>query len=149
MSLDVYLESDEPIAREGSGIFIREDGRMREVSREEWDERNPGHEPTIFESVTETNTVYSANITHNLSRMASAAGIYQHLWRPDEIGVGTAAQLVGPLREGLKRLRDDPLSFNSFNPENGWGSYEGLVNFVAGYLQACEDHPNARVRVWR
>ena len=26
--------------------------------------------------------LYSANITHNLTGMADAAGIYMHLWRP-------------------------------------------------------------------
>lgn len=149
MSLDVYLETDEPVRREGSGIFIREDGRMRKIPRWEWDEMCPGHEPTICEHVTEANEVYWANITHNLGRMASAAGIYAYLWRPDENGIDTAAQLIGPLTIGLEKLRDDPVSFSSFNPENGWGNYEGLVEFVAGYLSACENNPNARVRVSR
>lgn len=29
--------------------------------------------------------LFSANITHNLSRMAAAAGIYECLWRPEEM----------------------------------------------------------------
>jgi len=37
-------------------------------------------------------SVYDANITHNLGAMAEAAGIYKHLWRPEEIGI-TKAQL--------------------------------------------------------
>lgn len=32
--------------------------------------------------------VFWANITHNLGRMADEAGIYKHLWRPEEIGMG-------------------------------------------------------------
>lgn len=149
MSLDVYLVADVPVARESSGIFIRENGETREISREEWDERNPGHEPTIAPQIIDTREVYWANITHNLTTMADAAGIYKHLWRPDEIDVTHARQLVVPLRDGLKALTEDPERFKKLNPENGWGSYEGLVRFVTEYMSACADHPDARVRVSR
>jgi hypothetical protein len=42
---------------------------------------------------TQPTCVYDANITHNLGAMAKAAGIYMHLWRPDEIGIKTASEL--------------------------------------------------------
>lgn len=32
----------------GSGIFIRERGVTKEVSREEWDRRNPGRKPVVY-----------------------------------------------------------------------------------------------------
>jgi hypothetical protein len=149
MSLDVSLIVDAPVIREHSGIFIRENGSVREISRDDWDERNPGHEPTIADQMAETDQVYSGNITHNLNTMAEAAGIYKHLWRPDEIGIELASQLIEPLRAGLKSLRDYPETYKQFNPENGWGDYDGLVRFVAGYLAACEQHPDARVSVSR
>lgn len=149
MSLDVYLEVDEPIHRQSSGIFIRENGSMREISRAEWDERNPGHEPTTCERAPETCCVYEANITHNLGNMAGDAGIYGYLWRPEEVGIETAGQLVEPLRAGLARLRGDPVTFRQHNPSNGWGDYDGLVRFVSAYLAACEEYPNARVRASR
>lgn len=44
-----------------------------------------------YESVEQ---LYWANITHNLNSMAGAAGIYQHLWRPEEVGVTKARQLI-------------------------------------------------------
>lgn len=31
----------------GSGIFIRERGAIKEITREEWDRRNPGREPVV------------------------------------------------------------------------------------------------------
>ena len=31
--------------------------------------------------------VFSANITHNLGKMADEAGIYKALWRPDEVEI--------------------------------------------------------------
>lgn len=119
MSLDIYLEGPTR-ALSGSGIFIRENG-----------------------------PAYKANITHNLGKMADAAGIYEHLWRPDEIGVTHAEQLIHPLTVGLAKLRAEPDKFKALNPPNGWGDYDGLVGFVAGYLAACQAHPAATVRVWR
>jgi hypothetical protein len=93
--------------------------------------------------------VYWRNITHNLVPMADKAGIYQHLWRPDEIGVRKASQLIEPLRKGLALLQDEPERFKRLNPDNGWGSYEGLVQFVDDYLKACIANPDATVRACR
>jgi hypothetical protein len=147
MSLDVYLEyGSRPQA--GSGIFVRENGSVRETTAEEWDARFPGQEPFMVMRQGETSCVYSANITHNLNKMAMAADIYKHLWAPEEIGITVAAQLIAPLSEGLARLKADPKHFKKFNPSNKWGDYEGLVKFVENYLAACKEDPDATVRVW-
>lgn len=150
MSLDVYLSLPGAAnRREGTGIFIRENGATREITRTEWDERFPGREPVMAVDSEETDEVYSANITHNLGQMAHRAGLYAALWRPDENGTTKAGQLIAPLRAGLQQLRADPKLFQAFNPENGWGDYEGLVQFVERYLAACEQYPEADVRVSR
>lgn len=93
--------------------------------------------------------VYTRNITHNLNVMAEAAGIYKHLWRPEEIGVTKAGELIEPLTEGLARLLADPKKFKQLTPSNNWGSYEGLCNFVAEYIEACKDNPEAIVEACR
>ena len=149
MSLDVYLTTPKLVKRGSSGIFVRENGETKEISRAEWDDRNPGHEPCVVCSAEETYEVYSRNITHNLNDMAEDAGIYKHLWRPDEIDITKAAQLIKPLKEGLARLKAEPKRFKKFNPSNGWGDYDGLVDFVKDYLAACEANPEANVSVWR
>ena len=157
MSLSVYLEANEPVSKPvGSGIFIRWRGSTREVSREVWDELNPGQDPVIGlredeESGHESNRneIYHANITHNLGQMAKAAGIYHVLWRPEEIGITTAGQLIELLREGLTKLEADPEKYEKFNASNGWGLYENFVPFVRKYLEACEKYPEATVHVSR
>ena len=93
--------------------------------------------------------VYWRNITHNLNNMATGAGMYEALWRPEEINVTKAEQLVPLLEAGLETLRSDPERFKKFNPENGWGNYEGLVDFVESYLHACKENPDAEIRVCR
>lgn len=92
---------------------------------------------------------YWRNITHNLGAMAREAGIYQAVWRPEEVGVTRADQLIDPLRKGLATLKDNPDKFRAFNAENGWGDYDGLVEFVNEYLHACIDFPKTYVRVSR
>lgn len=148
MSLDVYLTSA-TATEGGSGIFIREDGQTREVTRAEWDERFPNGVPVIVKANEESNMVYRSNITHNLSSMAEAAGLYEALWRPEEVGITRADQLIRPLATGLNYLLSDPQRFKTYNPANGWGDYDGLVTFVREYLEACRQHPAATVSAYR
>lgn len=153
MSLDVYLDMPSDGAEtklpEGSGIFIRRDGSTVEISREEWDELYPDRDPCVVKPEARSRHVYSANITHNLNKMAGEAGIYEHLWRPDELGIKKAKELIEPLKTGLALLQSEPERFKAFNPSNGWGTYEGLCQFVADYLSACISCPEAEVSVWR
>lgn len=93
--------------------------------------------------------VFDANITHNLIAMAKEAGIYQACWRPEEIGITKAEQLIEPLRAGLERLRAEPDKFRALNPSNGWGDYDGFIGWVERYLAACIEFPDAAVDVSR
>ena len=100
-------------------------------------------------------SVYSNNITHNLGKMADAVSVgegrtlYQVLWRPDEHGYIYAREIVDMLYAGWKELSFNPDKYKKYNPENGWGTYEGLVNFVKKYHAACMDNPDAELRISR
>lgn len=151
MSLDVYLTVSEPVpVAASSGIFVRRNGQTVEISREEWDSLHPVLEPLIVApGEAETTIVFHANITHNLGMMASAAGIYQYLWRPEEIGITKARQLIEPLKKGLSILKREPDTFKKLNPENGWGTYDGFVPWIQRYIDACIEYPDAMVSVDR
>jgi hypothetical protein len=144
VSLDVYLEEPKPASpiREHATVLLA----LIDAGRH--DEQMDGLEQALRNYLAPAR-VYDANITHNLGEMAGAAGIYQHLWRPEEVGITTAAQLIEPLRAGLSVLESGPERFRQYNPSNGWGSYDGLVRFVREYLEACEENPEATVRAWR
>lgn len=146
MSLNVYLIIDKgPAGKERSGIFVRWNGQTVEITRAEWDEKFPGREPVTAKADHEDGEIYSANITHNLGKMASEAEIYYYLWRPDEIGIKYANELIEPLSGGLTLLKSDRNRFERLNPSNGWGDYDGLVRFVSNYLDACKEYPSAKV----
>lgn len=147
MSLDVWLTVKEPISKSGTGVFIREDGKQRELSSQEVAERFEGAEVAPQEY--ETNEVYEANITHNLGTMADKAGIYYALWRPDEKDWKYAKDIIKPLEKGLAKLKSKPEYFQQFNSENGWGMYEHFVPFVEEYLTACKEYPDAEIGISR
>ena len=94
---------------------------------------------------TERVEYFSANITHNLGRMAEEAGIYEACWHHDRIGAVKAADLIDLLSTGLAALVADPQRFTKLNPSNGWGDYDGLIRFVDRYLAACREYPHADI----
>ena len=121
-------------------------------------------------TLTEGNeTVYDANITHNLGTMADTAGIYEALWRPHRLKEGynipqndheaewkfeeenktTAKDIIPLLEKGLADLKARPEHFEKFNSPNGWGMYEHFVPFVERYLESCKEYPDAVIEVSR
>lgn len=92
---------------------------------------------------------FRANITHNLSPMAREAGIYKAVWRPEEIGIEYASQLISTLSAGISKMRANPSKFRALDSPNGWGLYDNFVPWLERYLQACMDHPNAKVETDR
>lgn len=161
MSLDVYLEM--PVVDEWTTDEAREiaqsvfDYEVRDLLVEI--RMQSRERPKVFKEAVlvkaraagligpRTDCVYEANITHNLGAMAAEAGIYECLWRPDEIDITHARDLITPLRRGVELMRADPPRFQKHNAPNGWGLYEHFVPFVEKYLAACEEYPDALVRV--
>lgn len=99
--------------------------------------------------IVDGDVVYSRNITHNLNKMAEAAGIYKHLWRPDEIGISKAKELIAPLLSGYSLLISEREKMEKFNSQNGWGMYEHFLPFVSAYIEACAMNPDADIEVSR
>ena len=107
--------------------------------------------------------LYTANITHNLGKMAEEADIYDVLWRPfrlhgltDKEDLETltqeivyAKELIPSLKLGLKDMKARPEHYKQFNSENGWGMYKHFVPFIEAYLDACLENPNSIVSVSR
>jgi hypothetical protein len=99
------------------------------------------------------------NITHNLTKMASKAGLYEPLWRPyrlfgvtdkDEYNCTILAEdLIEPIEVGYKRLISEPEYFKKFSSPNGWGIYEHFVPFVEKVLTCYKTYPKAEIEVWR
>jgi chromosome segregation ATPase len=85
----------------------------------------------------------SLNITHNLNKMAEAVGLYEVLWQPKEIGITTASQMIPILEKGIKELEANPEKYKTFNPPNGWGNCDNLLDFCRSVLHWCREYPDA------
>jgi hypothetical protein len=79
--------------------------------------------------------------------MAASVGIYSCLWRPGEIGIVKANQLIEPIMAGLVLLKSVPEKYMAFDDPSGWGTYEQFVAWLEEYLDACKNYPNATVSV--
>ena len=97
----------------------------------------------------EAMTVFDANITHNLGKMAEEAKIYGVLWRPEEHEITHAWQLIEPLRGAIKEMKDDPGRFKKYDADNGWGTYKDFLLWLEELLVACVEYPEAIVRTSR
>lgn len=78
------------------------------------------------------------NVTHNLVPMAQACGLYEPMWN----AYGPAVDLILPLTAGVVNLACNRARFERFNPENGWGDYDNLLQVATKWLQAVTDNQN-------
>ena len=98
--------------------------------------------------------VWEYNITHNLGKLASALGVYKVIWRPEETDgvIEKASDMIEPLEHAIEMLgdtTDDHRRFRKYEPDNGWGTIDGFLNFMKAYLAACQRYPNALIEVSR
>lgn len=92
-------------------------------------------------------TVWDRNITHNLNRLAKECGLYQMLWHPEEIAGLKCGDAIPALEAGLAKMKAmTPEECAPFLPSNGWGTREGLVEFVESFLAACREYPDGVLR---
>ena len=93
--------------------------------------------------------LHDSNITHNLNEMAIEAGIYEHLWRPEEIVAKYAGDIIADVEICLNLMKSDPERFKKFNSPNGWGLYKNFIPWIEEYLTACKENPKAIIEVSR
>ena len=109
--------------------------------------------------------VYSANITHNLGKMATEAGLYEALWRPYQLKEGydipeddynaeykfegdnpvKAYEIIEKIEKGLEDMKARPKHYEKFNSSNGWGMYHNFVPWIEKYLKALKEYPESFV----
>lgn len=108
------------------------------------------------------------SLTHNLTAMASHVSVgsikiyssatsyedkelslYDVLWRPEEHYLYYVEDLLPYYEKGLQELLNDPDKYEKYNPENGWGSYDNLVEQLTKLVYVCKINKNASVNADR
>jgi hypothetical protein len=57
------------------------------------------------------------------------------------------SEAARPLAEAVKHMESDPDTYRAMNPPNGWGDYEGALDYLRRIAEACATHPKCRIRV--
>lgn len=90
--------------------------------------------------------IFERNITHNLANMAAEAGLYEVMWGPVENGIIYAKDAIPYLQDGVLNLKERPEYFKRFNPANGWGNYQKLLECASSFLEKCKERPEAKIK---
>lgn len=83
------------------------------------------------------------NYTSNVSHMWGTALGY----RLADLDGRTARDAVDDLLRAVASMEDQPGTFLAMNPANGWGDYEGALDYLRRLRDACRAYPNATIRI--
>ena len=87
-------------------------------------------------SIFTNGAIHLGNITHNLAEMARhvdvdyGISLYDTLWRANECCGGNLDALRPLWRKGLDYLSDNYSIMKRYNPPNGFGDVDTLIEFV-------------------
>lgn len=160
MSLDLYIKKKLPKKRLSSGIFVRENGKKRELtSINEIEKYFPDFDTSNVEiQEIEDDIAWRANITHNLGEMAKNVpcgkhSLYKILWRPDEEGIDKITEEYrDEIYNGLAYVQRNKRRLEKYNSSNGWGIYEDLLRFLrdlADFLSDWDGKEEMTLFAWR
>lgn len=154
MSLDLYIKSDKPILKTGTGIYIRENGKNRELKTKEEVFRYFGNDTNVEIMTYETNEVWHGNMTHNLGKMAKLIkgdkrDLYTLFWRPTE-KIVTKDWVDEVLKcyiylkdheDKLKPLEEENRVYENNGDSYIWGTFDSLKEFMESLIKCILDLP--------
>lgn len=97
----------------------------------------------------EVEAVFEGEVSADLVPIAKKAGIYQHVWHPDELKISRAKELISPIENAIKDMDADMPAFEALNGDDEFGTAKNLKEFLGIYLDACNTYPKAHVRVMK
>lgn len=90
------------------------------------------------------------NQTYNISpmyshAMQSSTGKNKSL---NDFNGMTCKEALVILEPTLKQLSENPEIYTLMNPPNGWGSYEGAVEYLSAIVEGCNQIPEGVLNVY-
>lgn len=58
-----------------------------------------------------------------------------------------AGESVPLLDKGIAAMEDGRAEYEAMNPDNGWGRYEGALDYLRRLRGCCAEHPKTTIRV--
>ncbi|MEU9208502.1 hypothetical protein AB0D27_11245 [Streptomyces sp. NPDC048415] len=59
----------------------------------------------------------------------------------------SASAALGDLRRAVAAMEADRARYEAMNPPNGWGNYEGALDYLRRLRDACVSHPKATIHI--
>ena len=87
----------------------------------------------------------SLNYTYNVYGMLALA--FDEYNGINVLEGSLAKDCVGGLGKAIRHMEDNKEKCLTYNPPNGWGSYEGCLKWLRNILTHCEQHPLATLRI--
>ena len=54
---------------------------------------------------------------------------------------------ISILEKGVKEMEENPDVYKKMNPENGWGDYEGSLDYLKNFLKECRQNPECIIEI--
>lgn len=89
-----------------------------------------------------TTVAYAGNYTSNVSPMWFKA-LGERLSAFDGRNAGESVPL---LDKGIKAMVDGREEYEAMNPPNGWGRYDGALEYLRTLRACCAEHPKTTIR---
>lgn len=83
-------------------------------------------------------TIYESNITYNLSPMYYKAIDKEKGIR--KLNDMTCKEALPIINGAIKDMIENKEEYEKLNPENGWGSYDGLLRELRNMRNICEEN---------
>jgi len=92
--------------------------------------------------------VCEANITHNMTKMAGALGVYEALWHPEVmVDINKASDLLPIVEAALQEILMSPGKYKKYESVNGWGTTDWMTGFLDKVVKGCKEFPDAKIEV--
>lgn len=101
-------------------------------------------------AIVKKHTIHNYNYTYNIYDMFKEAASKSELDSITSIKVldgYPCAEVAGILKDIITEMRSDPEHYKTFNPENGWGSYQSFISVLQSIYEDCLDHPDCEFEV--
>ena len=91
----------------------------------------------------ETEVAYVGSYTYNVGDMYREALGFSL----GELDGKNACDSLDILDKGIKDMQANPDKYKKMNPENGWGNYEGALEYLLNIRHQCHRYPKCTILV--
>lgn len=83
---------------------------------------------------------YTYNVAPMFARALGGKGL-------NDIDGEEAWKVIPKLEHAIEHMGTHAADYRELNPPNGWGNYDGALEYLRGVLKACKENPKCTIRI--